>query len=474
MRLLFALCLAALAGCMTPASRAELLQTDGDGLEALIAACAAPIPEKLLERAAPDEADRKFVRRINLLETALTGRPLVAGNQVTLLLDGPITHHAQLAAIRTARHHVHLNAYIITDDKVGQQYREALIDRARKGVKVRVMFDSIGGMDAGTPFRQGLRDAGVELHEYAPVNPLKDPIEALRLRISNRDHRKILIVDGRIAFTGGVGISDEYRRSSAPSARGSEAGWRDTHVQIEGPAVAEFQRLFFEGWEKEEESIPPSPRYWPKLAPAGPDLVRAVSQHGNDLSEVLLEPLTGLTDSARDKKRKAREKGIYGSYLLAMAESRKRIWITQAYFAPNDEFLDVLKRAVKRGSDVRLLMPGNSDVGLVLHASRHYYAEMLDAGIRLFEYQGPVLHAKTAVIDSVWATVGSSNLDYRSFIHNDEANAIIIGRSFAREMEAMFLKDLESAKEIKRDEWDKRPLLDKLRERLAILAKYWI
>ena len=270
----------------------------------MVAACAAPIPEKLLERAAPDEADRKFVRRINLLETALTGRPLVAGNQVTLLLDGPITHRAQLAAINAARHHVHLNAYIITDDKIGQKYSAALIDRARKGVKVRVMFDSIGGVDSGTPFRQELRDAGVELHEYAPINPLKDPIEVLRLRVSNRDHRKLLIVDGRIAFTGGIGISDEYRRSSMPSAGGSPAGWRDTHVQIEGPAVAEFQRLFIESWEREEARLPPSPHYYPRLAPKGPDLGRAVSQQGNDLSEVLLDPLTGLADSARDKKRR--------------------------------------------------------------------------------------------------------------------------------------------------------------------------
>ena len=203
------------------------------------------------------------MRRLNEIESQLAHRPLVAGNRVSLLVDGPATHAAQLAAIARARHHVHLLAYIFEDDAIGHRYRDALIERARAGVHVRVMFDGVGGFWVGPAFREALDSAGVELHEYASINPLEEP--AL-WRVSQRNHRKLLVVDGRVAFTGGIGISDTYSRSA--SSGSMKHGWRDTHIQITGPAAAEFQRLFFEDWQHEVRPIPHDRRYWPRSARA--------------------------------------------------------------------------------------------------------------------------------------------------------------------------------------------------------------
>jgi cardiolipin synthase A/B len=449
------------ASCDAPPGREELIAEN----RAALAQSAQPCPSAI-RRAAPTPSQRDFLCRLDEIESQVTHRPLVAGNRVDLLVDGPATHAAQLAAIAHARHHVHLIAYILDDDEVGGKYRDALIERARAGVRVRVMFDSVGGITVGREYRKALEDAGVEVHEYAPINPLEEP-EVWRM--SRRNHRKLLVVDGRVAFTGGIGISDSY--STSPLAGATKSGWRDTHIRITGPAVAEFQRLFFEDWEREAGPIPADPRYWPKLSPRGDELVRAVAKEGEDLSELVLNPFQRWFQHVhRDREHHS----IYASYLAAISASQQRVWITQAYFAPNPEFLDALARAARRGSDVRLLVPANSDVGLLLYASRHEYGPLLDAGVRIFEYDGPVLHAKTAVVDGVWSTVGSSNLDYRSFIHNDEANAIIIGRPFGREMEQMFESDLTSSREVTRAAWRKRPMGERLMQSLASTLKYLI
>ncbi len=445
---------------------ASLLFASILGASGLSAASTSAIDERALRRAAPSEGQQQFVRRLNEVESQIAQRPLIAGNRVSLLVDGPATHAAQLAAIARARHHVHLLAYIFEDDAIGHRYRDALIERARAGVHVRVMFDGVGGFWVGPAFREALDSAGVELHEYASINPLEEP--AL-WRISQRNHRKLLVVDGRVAFTGGIGISDTYSRSA--SSGSMKHGWRDTHIQITGPAAAEFQRLFFEDWQQEVRPIPHDRRYWPALGTRGRELVRAVAKEGQDLSDLVKNPVARLLSAIRIDRDRSE---IYASYLAAISECRSRVWITQAYFAPDPEFLEVLANAALRGCDVRLLVPANSDVGLLLHASRDQYAGLLEAGVRIFEYEGPVLHAKTAVVDGVWSTVGSSNLDYRSFIHNDEANAIIVGSAFATEMERMFRNDLASAREVTLDTWTARPLRDRVLQQLAGALKYWI
>jgi cardiolipin synthase A/B len=456
-----ALCVAAV-GCIAPPPREQVLAAERE-----FAPTPAPEPRRdaALDRVAPTKRQRDFVRRVDEIETAITRRPLVAGNQVTLLVDGPATHAAQLAAIARARHHIHLVTYLLADDAVGRKYRDALIERARAGVRVRFMYDGFGGAAVGPGFRAALERAGVEVHEYGSINPFAQPEV---WRISQRNHRKLLIVDGRVAFTGGINIDDSY--SSSASSGSAEHGWRDTQIRIEGPAAAEFQRLFFADWEREVGPIRDDARYWPVLRARGVEWVRAVAKEGADVSDQLRSRIARFWQAHFDRKRYA----IYASYLAAISESQSRVWITQAYFAPNEEFREALANAARRGCDVRLLVPANSDIGLVYHASRHEYASLLEAGVRIFEYEGTVLHAKTAVVDGVWSTVGSSNLDYQSFVHNDEANATIIGHAFAREMERMFESDLANAREVTLDAWRERPIRERVLQTLANSLKYWI
>lgn len=460
-----------LAGCATPATKEDILMPqDGDWFETMSRSCQAQPDAELIARAAgrPDRAD--FLQRVILMENSIARHPLLPGNKVTLLIDGPVTHAAQLQAIEGARHHVHFNIYLFTDDRVGGDYAEHLIERARAGVQVRLLLDGVGSVTVAAEFLEKLREAGVEIHQYNPLDG------AEIWRITRRNHHKILVVDGRVAFTGGINITDKYRSgsvrrvASAGSGAKPKSGWRDTHIKIEGPAVAEFQQVFFDVWEKEEGAIPKDDKYWPKLFPVGDEFVRPVRNRGNDLVTALLRPVA----EALGRESKPGRAAIYASYVIAMTQAQHRIWITQAYFAPNQEFIDLLKQAARRGVDVQLLVPGKSDIAIVLHASRVHYSELLKAGVRIHEYEGPVLHAKTAVIDSVWSTVGSSNLDYRSFIHNDEANAIILGGGFATEMENMFRRDLERSEEIALARWKRRPLSQKLKERMAALVKWWL
>ncbi len=431
-------------------------------------------------RAAVGDGDYAFIEEVSRIESAVARRPLIGGNRVRLLKDGPETHRAQLEAIARARHHIHLDVYLLTDDELGQRYAELLTRKARAGVKVRLIVDGLGGMGAGEAYRRRLQEAGVEIREFHSVSPLKDP----RVwRMTRRNHRKILVVDGRSAFTGGINITDDY--SGSPSASGSRLsgssggssgsrsahGWRDTQVGIEGPAVAEFQRLFLYWWgELGGQQQDPPKSLFPGIERSGDQYVRVVVDQGEDLLDNLLAPADGAWKSLSGKQQD--EARIYASYLTAIGKARQRVWITQAYFAPNEAFVAALEDAARRGVDVRLLMPGESDVTLLMHAARSHYQRLLDAGIRLYEYQDTVLHAKTAVIDGVWSTVGSANLDYRSFILNDEANAIIIGRDFGRQMEGMFEQDLKSAKAIDPQAWSERPWTQRVKERGAAAIKW--
>lgn len=440
---------------------------------------AAPAPEAVT-RAQPTTAelraavggggDLQFIQDVTQIEGAVARRPLLGGNRVALLKDGPATHAAQLEAIRAAKHHVHLNIYLLTDDDVGQRYAEALSGRATAGVQVRVITDGLGGLGAGPEFRERLKQAGVEMREFNSVNPLKDP----RLwRVTRRNHRKILVVDGQLAFTGGINITDDYStgsKLSGSSGSNSSRGWRDTQIRVEGPAVAEFQLQFLRFWNELGDAAADQPQFYPQPTPRGDQFVRVVVDQGQDLLGNLLAPANAVVKSlSGSQKHDAR---IYATYLSAIQKSRQRVWITQAYFAPNDEFVATLVAAAARGVDVRLLMPGETDVGLLMHAARSHYQRLLDAGIRPYEYQDTVLHAKTAVIDGVWSTVGSANLDYRSFILNDEANAIVIGRDFGRQMERMFEDDLKAAREIRPEDWKRRSWWQRLKENGAAAIKF--
>lgn len=451
-------------------------QPSPEETETLVHALDARLPPASLRKSVGDDpATLEFARHAMALVQQQTGQPYIGDNQVTLLEDGPKTHAAQLAAIAAARSSIHMDVYILRDDELGKKYAAAFQEKARAGVKVRVMYDSWGSVSTSADFLTKMRDAGVELSEFNSVNPVKD----LRLwRLNHRRHHKILVVDGKVAFTGGINVSDEYAGDSElreEARKRGRRGWRDTQVRIEGPAVATFQKTFLYFWEKTtQHKIEETPALLPQLKPAGRDLVQVLTSGGADLIDVLVpieETARRLTDSDAEKTSKKR---IYSAYLAAVGQARSRVWITQAYFAPDRPFVKALKDAAARGVDVRLMMPGLSDVGTALALSRHYYAGLLKAGIKLYEYEPAVMHAKTAVIDGVWATVGSSNLDYRSFIHNDEVNAVVIGRDFGAQMDKLFLADVDHAKEIKLEEWNDRGFWQRTKELGAVLVKSWI
>lgn len=379
--------------------------------------------------------------------------PFITGNAVRALIDGPQTLDAIGTAIERAKHHIHLETYIFADDEVGRQVANQLIRKRSEGVEVRVLYDAIGSVSTPAAFFDELRSKGVEVLAYRPINPTNT---LLFWKLNNRDHRKIIVVDGTVGFTGGINVSGAYSQSSAskpgPEA-GLDAGWRDTHVRIEGPAVQQLQTLFLATWiragGKLEEA---SPQYHPTMTAKGGDPVAIVASDGTDSSEA----------------------AIYAVYLASIRHATRRIWLTQAYFAPNAEFRAALTEAAGRGVDVRVVVPGFTDSGLIFHAARAYYDELMSGGVRLFEQRDALVHAKTAVIDGIVSTVGSANLDMRSFIHNNEANAVVVSRDFGQVMERTFERDLKASLELDLDTWRSRGLLPRLKETGSRLFSYWL
>jgi cardiolipin synthase len=384
------------------------------------------------------------------LEEAATGSPLIAGNKVTLLYDGPQTMAAMIASIKAARDHINLETYIFDQDELGIQFADLLIERQRAGVQVNVIYDSVGTIGTPQAFFDRMRDAGIRLLAFNPVNPLKlvGPWQP-----NQRDHRKILVVDGVVAFTGGVNISSTYANSSlfrSKARRSTEVGWRDTHIQIEGPAVAALQLAFLDNWASQKSPELPDSNFFPPLTEAGDKLVRVLaSEPGGDYE-------------------------IYKAYVLAILGAKATVHITSAYFVPDAQILQALIDAAKRGVEVKIILPGVTDSGLVFHAAQSYYDEMLAGGIRIYQLQIAVLHAKTAVIDKVWSTVGSTNIDTRSFLHNNEINVVVYSAEFGEAMENAFLEDLNYSVEITQEKWDQRPLGDRLKEWTARRLEYWL
>ncbi len=385
------------------------------------------------------------------LEQAITDSPLILGNQTTLLQDGPATYAAMSGAIAAAQDHINLESYIIEDDAIGHEFAQLLLAQQRRGIQVNLIYDSVGGFNTQKTFFDALTQAGVAVLEFNPVNPLAARGEWL---LNNRDHRKLLIVDGRVAFLGGINISSVYssgsilRRSKKP---GGNAAWRDTDLQLQGPVVAEFQKLFMQTWHKQHGPALAAKNYFPALGTVGRDIVRAIGSTPDD-------PFSQ----------------IYLTLMSAIGNAERQVYLTNAYFVPDPQLLQALIDAARRGVDVRLILPSYSDSALVFHAGRAHYASLLAGGVHLYERQGALLHAKTAVIDGVWSTVGSTNLDWRSFMDNDELNAVVLGREFALQMAAMFAKDQAASQPIDPQAWQQRPLQFKLKEWLAQWWARWL
>jgi len=387
------------------------------------------------------------------LEQAITDSPLVLGNKVTLLQDGPATYTAMLAAIAGAQDHINMETYIIEDDAMGQVFAQALMTKQRQGVQVNLIYDSVGSLGTPKPFFDELTQAGVAVLEFNPVNPLASRGGAWL--INNRDHRKLLIIDGRTVFLGGINISSVYTSGSIlrhkPKPSQGDGAWRDTDLQIDGPVVADFQKLFLQTWDKQYGKALMAKNYMPVITAAGKDIVRAIGGTPDDPYSL-----------------------VYLTLISAISNAEKQVFLTNAYFVPDPQLIQALVDAAARGVDVRLILPSYSDSSLVFHAGRAQYAPLLAGGVQIYERQGALLHAKTAMIDGVWSTVGSSNLDWRSFMDNDEVNAVILGRAFAQQMAAAFAIDQAASQPIDAQTWAKRPLQFKVKEWLARVWERWL
>lgn len=385
-------------------------------------------------------------------ESAITGTPLLAGNRVTLLEDGPSTYQAMLSAIAGARDHINMETYILDDDEIGRQFAQALIARQKAGVQVNLIHDSIGTLATPVAFFEGLRQAGIQVLEFNPVNPLRTQGP---WALNQRDHRKLLIVDGHTAIVGGINISGVYSGSSLGKRRAaqssSSAPWRDTDLQVQGPVVAEFQKLFVAAWNAQSHWPLAGRAYFPKLPVVGTQLVRAIGSVPED------------GDSP-----------IFRTLLSAIASARHTVRLTNAYFVPDPALLDALEAAVARGVDVTLIVPGRSDSWLVLYAAHSYYERMLRAGVRLYERREVILHSKTVLIDEVWATVGSSNHDWRSVLHNHELAAVVLGTEFGAQMRALFERDIQGSEELTLARWSARPVEMRIKEWLSNVWRYWL
>ncbi|MEO8118884.1 MAG: cardiolipin synthase [Rhodoferax sp.] len=394
-----------------------------------------------------ESGDIDILEKQMALEQAIVGSPLTVGNKVNLLQDGAATYSAMFAAIRRARDHINLESYIIEDDEIGRQFADVLLAQQGRGVQVNLIYDSVGGINTPKAFFERLTQGGIQVLEFNPINPLAAKTPWL---INNRDHRKLLVVDGRTAFIGGINISSVYSSGSivrrTGKADGNTVAWRDTHLEIEGPVVGEFQKLFIQTWEKQRGKPLAKKDYFPELKAQGKDIVRAIGSTPDDPYSL-----------------------IYLTLISAISNAEKQVHLTNAYFVPDPQLLKSLTDAAGRGVDVKLILPSHSDSALVFHAGRSHYASLLEGGVKIYERRGALLHSKTAVIDGVWSTVGSTNLDWRSFLDNDEVNAVIIGREFAQQMQAIFAKDLDVSESINREHWEKRALIFRLKEWMARL-----
>jgi cardiolipin synthase len=439
-----------LTGCATlPDTDALIERHRGQAVrfENAIGALSAPKSAAILAELKQKSGDIDILEKQIVLEQSIVGSPLIDGNKVTLLQDGAGTYPAMLAAIRKARDHINLESYIIEDDETGQQFADALLERQGKGVQVNIIHDSVGGISTPKVFFERLKQGGIAVLEFNPINPFAAKKAWL---LNNRDHRKILIVDGKTVFIGGINISSVYSSGSIlkriGTVNGNAVAWRDTDLKIEGPVVGEFQKLFIQTWEKQRGKPLAQKDYFPELKVQGNDIVRAIGSTPDDPYSL-----------------------IYLTLMSAIGNAEKQVYLTNAYFVPDPQLLKSLMDAAGRGVDVKLILPSHSDSAVVFHAGRSHYAGLLEGGVKIFERRGALLHSKTAVIDGVWSTVGSTNLDWRSFLDNDEVNAVIIGKEFAQQMQTMFARDLDASVPIVLEHWERRPLLFRMKEWMARL-----
>jgi cardiolipin synthase len=376
------------------------------------------------------------VRDLAFLQTmhALTGSPMSEGNRVTILKNGIEIFPAMLAAIRDAKRTINLEFYIYWDGEIGRKFAEALAEKARAGVTVKVILDAVGSAQMSQSLVDFMARNGIDMEWYHPLRWYTIST------VNHRTHRKLLVVDGRIGFSGGVGIADDWLGDAD-----SKNHWRDTVARVEGPVVTQMQSAFMDNWVKSRGELLTGLDYFPTLAVAGPHLTQVLKS----------SPTEGSST-------------VKLLYIISIVSAVKSIYISNAYFVPDADTTRALEGAVRRGVDVRVIVPGEfTDVPIARQASRWHYERLLGRGIRIFEYQPTMMHAKTMVVDGAWSTIGSSNFDDRSFRLNDEVNINIYNDGLAAEMETMFHADLARCEEVTLRKWFRRGWLDKTKEKLA-------
>ncbi|MGE5293669.1 MAG: phospholipase D-like domain-containing protein [Solirubrobacterales bacterium] len=379
-------------------------------------------------------ADDQFVRSMGgLLPPAVLG-----GNRITSLTNGDEFFPAMLNAIGSARHSVTFETYIYWQGEIGRQFADALIDRARAGVRVHVLLDWIGTKKMDPQLVQSLKDAGAEVERYHPLRWYN-----IR-RVNNRTHRKLLVVDGTVGFTGGAGIADQWLGCAQDPDH-----WRDSHFKIEGPVVAQCQAAFMDNWLKTRSRVLQSREYFPEVAPAG-----------SHRAQVFMSSPSEGSESARLM------------YLLSIASATESIRIASAYFVPDDLSVRTLVDARRRGVTVEIIVPGeHTDTDVIRRAGRSRWGPLLEAGAAIYEYRPTMYHCKVMIVDDRWTSVGSANFDSRSFRLNDEANLNVYDADFAHEQADVFDRDKEQSRRVTLEEWRDRPWPEKLHEWLTGLVR---
>jgi len=364
-----------------------------------------------------------------------TGGTVVGGNRVDILLNGEEIFPSKLELIRSARKSITYAQYVFEEGAPAADTALALAERCRAGVKVHVLVDAVGSLMMPSQYRDWMTEAGCQVASYRPVTPWTID------RANYRNHRRILVVDGRVGVTGGSGTSGKW------SGNGRQEGqWRDTDMRVEGPVINQLQGAFAENW----------------LEATG------VSLGGSDYFPWPIEARGAVESQIVRSSPAGGSVAMYTMFLLAMASARRTIYITNPYFVPDDKMIDTLLQARRRGVRVVLLLPGAIDHNLVRQASRSQLGRLLEAGVQIYEYRAALLHSKTMVIDSMWATVGSTNLDRRSFELNEELNLVVYNADVARRLERVFVDDLERSRPVTYAQWQNRGIVSRVLEMLSL------
>lgn len=378
----------------------------------------------------------KVRSKINIMRLLLNSSKslLTEKNKVDVLQNGRATFDSIIEAIEGAKHHIHLEYYIIDDDHIGNLIRKLLIKKVQEGVKVRFIYDDVGCWSLPKHFVDSMTDAGIEIYPFLPVRfPL------LTNKINYRNHRKIVVVDGKIGFVGGLNIADRYLQGS------EELGiWRDMHLRLEGEAVNSLQVIFLVDWYFVSEEIVKGEDYFPAVE---------VDEHH----------FVQITASGPDSDWAS----IMQAYFAAISSAKSTIYISTPYFMPNESILTALKTASLSGLDVRIMLPARSDSKMVFWSSRSYVNELLEAGIRIYFYEKGFPHSKLLLVDGVLSSIGTANMDIRSFDQNFEVSALIYDEAITLDLQRSYLTDLQQSTEIKSDAWEKRSRWDSVKESVA-------